>query len=101
MLRYSSITEPNYFARVKLILHYPFCEVDEVLTINSKMFNSYSNAYNYCRATCSYVLVDSYGLPYLGINKDNPTLKLPKNLNIDDFNKLARRWPSLSGLVIN
>jgi hypothetical protein len=73
------------------MLHYLFREVDEVLTINSNMFNLYSTAYNYCRATCSYVLVDSYGLPSLGVNENNSTLELPKNPNIDNFDELARR----------
>jgi hypothetical protein len=73
------------------MLHYPFREVDKVLTINSNVFNIFTTAYNYCRSTYSYTLVDSYGLPNLGVNKEDPNLELPKDLKIDNFDELARR----------
>jgi ATP-dependent DNA helicase PIF1 len=101
MPRYSPIAEPDHFARVKLMLHHPFREVDEVLTINGNMFDSYSAAYSYCRATCSHVLVDSYGLPSLGVNEDDPTLEPPEDLNMDNFDELAGRQPGSQGLVVD
>jgi hypothetical protein len=73
------------------MLHYPFREVDKVLTINGNVFNIFTAAYSYCRSTYFYTLVNSYGLPNLGVNKEDPNLELPKNLKIDDFNELARR----------
>jgi hypothetical protein len=73
------------------MLHYPFREVDKVLTINSNVFNTFTTTYSYYRFTYSYTLVNSYSLPNLGVNKEDPNLELPKNLKIDDFNKLARR----------
>jgi hypothetical protein len=73
------------------MLHYPFREVDEVLTINSNVFDTFTTAYSYCCSTYSYTLVDSYSLPNLGINKEDPNLGLPKHLKIDNFNKLAWR----------
>jgi hypothetical protein len=73
------------------MLHYPFREVDKVLTINSNVFNTFTTAYSYCYSTYFYTLVNSYSLPNLGVNKEDPNLELPKNLKIDDFNKLARR----------
>jgi hypothetical protein len=73
------------------MLHYPFPEVDEVLTINGNMFNTFTAAYSYCRSTYSYTLVNSYSLPNLGVYKEDPNLKLPKHFKIDDFNELARR----------
>jgi hypothetical protein len=73
------------------MLHYPFREVDKVLTINSNVFNTFTTAYSYYRSTYSYTLVNFYGLPNLGINKEDPNLELPKNLKIDNFNKFARR----------
>jgi hypothetical protein len=91
MPRYSLIAELDYFARVKLMLHHPFREVDEVLTINSNVFDTFTAAYSYCCSTCSHTLVDSYSLPNLGVNKEDPNLELPKDLKIDDFNELARR----------
>jgi hypothetical protein len=73
------------------MLYYPFCKVDKVLTINSNVFNTFTTAYSYCYSTYSYTLVNSYSLPNLGVNKEDPNLELPKNLKIDNFNKLARR----------
>jgi hypothetical protein len=73
------------------MLHYPFREVDKVLTINSNVFNIFTTAYSYYRSTYSYTLVNSYGLPNLGFDKEDPNLELPKNLKIDNFNELARR----------
>jgi hypothetical protein len=73
------------------MLYYSFREVDKVLTINSNVFNTFTTAYSYCCSTYSYTLVNSYGLPNLGVNKEDPNLELPKNLKIDDFNELARR----------
>jgi hypothetical protein len=91
MPRYSLIAELDYFARVKLMLYYPFREVDKVLTINSNVFNTFTTAYSYCRSTYFYTLVNSYGLPNLGVNKEDSNLELPKNLKIDNFDELARR----------
>jgi hypothetical protein len=91
MPRYSLIAEPDHFARVKLMLYHPFREVDEVLTINSNVFDTFTTAYSYCRSTCSYTSVDSYGLPNLGVDKEDPNLEPPKDLKIDDFDELARR----------
>jgi hypothetical protein len=91
MPQYSLIAELDYFARVKLMLYYPFREVDKVLTINSNVFNTFTTAYSYYYSTYSYTLVNSYGLPNLGVNKKDPNLELPKNLKIDDFDELARR----------
>jgi hypothetical protein len=73
------------------MLHYPFRKVDKVLTINSNVFNTFTTAYSYYYSTCSYTLVNSYGLPNLGVNKEDADLELPKNPKIDDFNELARR----------
>jgi hypothetical protein len=73
------------------MLHYPFREVDEVLTINSGIFNTFTSAYAYCRGHYSYAINDSYRLPALGVNKEDTTLELAKNLKIDNFNKLASR----------
>jgi hypothetical protein len=91
MLRYSLIAELDYFTRVKLILHYPFYKVDKALTINSNVFNTFTTAYSYYYSTYFYTLVNSYSLPNLGVNKEDPNLELPKNLKIDNFDKLARR----------
>jgi hypothetical protein len=73
------------------MLYYPFREVDKVLTINSNVFNTFTTIYSYCYSTYFYTLVNSYGLPNLGVNKEDPNLELPKNLKIDNFNELARR----------
>jgi hypothetical protein len=73
------------------MLHYSFREVDKVLTINSNIFNTFTTVYSYYYSTYFYTLVNSYGLPNLGVNKEDSNLELPKNLKIDNFNKLARR----------
>jgi hypothetical protein len=73
------------------MLYYSFREVDIVLTINSNLFNTFTTVYSYYYSTYFYTLVNFYSLPNLGINKENPNLELPKNLKIDNFNKLARR----------
>jgi hypothetical protein len=73
------------------MLHYPFREVDKVLTINSNVFNIFTTAYSYYYSTYSYTLVNFYGLSNLGVNKEDSNLELPKNLKIDNFDKLARR----------
>jgi hypothetical protein len=72
-------------------LHYPFREVDEVLTINSSTFNTFTSAYAYYRGHYSYAINDSYRLPTLGVNKKDTTLELAKDPKIDSFNKLASR----------
>jgi hypothetical protein len=73
------------------MLYYPFCKVDQVLTINSNVLNTFTTTYSYYYSTYFYTLVNSYGLPNLGVNKEDSNLELPKNLKIDNFNKLARR----------
>jgi hypothetical protein len=73
------------------MLYYPFCKVDKVLTINSNVFNTFTTTYSYYYSTYFYTLVNFYSLPNLGVNKEDPNLELPKNLKIDNFNKLARR----------
>jgi hypothetical protein len=73
------------------MLHYPFREVDKVLTINSNLFNIFTTTYSYYYSTYFYTLVNFYSLPNLGVNKEDPNLELPKNFKIDNFNKLARR----------
>jgi hypothetical protein len=73
------------------MLYYPFREVDKVLTINSNVFNIFTTIYSYYYSTYFYTLVKSYGLPNLGVDKEDPNLELPKNLKIDNFDELARR----------
>jgi hypothetical protein len=73
------------------MLYYSFREVDKVLTINSNIFNIFTTVYSYYYSTYFYTLVNSYGLPNLGVNKEDSNLELPKNLKIDNFDKLARR----------
>jgi ATP-dependent DNA helicase PIF1 len=101
MPRYSPIAEPDHFARVKLMLHHPFREVDEVLTINGNVFDTFTAAYSYCRSTCSHSLVDSYGLPNLGVDEEDPNLEPPEDLEMDDFDELAGRQPGSQGLVVD
>jgi hypothetical protein len=42
------------------MLHYPFREVDKVLTINSNVFNTFTTTYSYYRSTYFYTLVLRY-----------------------------------------
>jgi ATP-dependent DNA helicase PIF1 len=101
MPRYSPVAEPEHFARVKLMLHHPFRDVGEVLTINGTTFDTFFSAYSYCQDHCSHTIEDSYGLPSLGVEEDDPNLEPPGDLEMDEFDELAGRQPGSQGVVVD
>jgi ATP-dependent DNA helicase PIF1 len=101
MPRYSPAFELEHFARVKLMLHHPFREVDDVLTINGSAFDTFTSAYTYCRGHCSHAINYSYGLPALGIDKADTTLEPAEDLEMDDFDELAGCQPGSQGIAVD
>jgi hypothetical protein len=54
VLNYFLIYQANQagdFARIKLMLHHPFCEADSLQDLDGVDFGSFKDTFEYCQAT--------------------------------------------------
>lgn len=60
---YDPTTDSDDFARVKLMLHHPFTNLNQLKQVNGREFASYTAAWEYCKAHHNTHMVDYYGKP--------------------------------------
>ena len=83
------------------MLHHPFRVVEDVWLLRGRLFDNYTEAYQYCRATCDHPLQDTYGEPELGVEGEDDNLE---DIVVEDrssWDELAGRRPGSQGILVD
>ncbi|KAN0073157.1 hypothetical protein V8E54_008377, partial [Elaphomyces granulatus] len=92
---YKSDEQPEDYARVKLMLHHPFREIDSLKQFGDTSFDSFQEAYEYCQQACIH---EDYKYGDVLIE---PEQMFEESETSDDDENVAQSWEALARQLPN